>query len=186
MYSDEIPAARSNQQRAELPGHHSLDQRDNRMLSNHADIPTLADVGVYSPDKLLVVAIKMAGGNNADPMLLERMRAALARKSAPAKPLFLLVVANDGLYLWRAEAEPNSKPQYASIHAVMRDIAPRVLEMGGPFHANGLRILVVAWLNVLSLGLRQPNRESEADQLLIETGIYERILNGDVENDIPA
>src|SRR3569833_2506617 len=106
------------------------------MLSYHADIPTLADVGVYSPDKQLVVAIKMAGGNNADPMLLERMRAALARKSAPAKPLFQLVIANDGLYLWRAEAEPNSKPQYATNQTDKQENTPRVLEMGGPFHAN--------------------------------------------------
>lgn len=148
------------------------------MLSLTTSVPAMADIYVYSADRQLVVAIEFLG-TYSTPEYLERMRSLVFEQCAGAKPLYILLVRPSHLHLWRGEAEAGTKPQSASTLPIIQALAPTIAANGWVVSRYSLRMLITTWLDKFTLGFADV--DSEADQLIVQSGIYDRMRNGSVE-----
>jgi len=138
----------------------------------------MADIYVYSADRQLVVAIEFLG-TYSTPEYLERMRSLVLEECAGGKPLYILLARPSHLHLWRAEAEPGTKPQSASTLPIIKALTPKLAAEGWVVSGYSLRMIITTWLDKFTLGFADV--DSEADQLIVQSGIYDRMRNGSVE-----
>jgi hypothetical protein len=93
-------------------------------------------------------------------------------------PFFMLAFTG-GLYLWSREMAPDALPKFmASPQSIWEAY---VGERGmGPegIRAHGVEIAVRVWLEDLAWGIRELDLLSEADRMLVQSGLYELMRDG--------
>lgn len=139
------------------------------------------DLTVYSPDERRVLIVEIEGGSDNSPFQLERVRHGLMSDTDYQSTPFFLHAKPNGLFLWRNGDGPGANAEFAPVEGILRyytpSITPEMREYLGKF---GMNMLVYSWVDDLVLGLRKPNHDSEADQLLVKAGIYDQIRGGRV------
>jgi hypothetical protein len=141
---------------------------------------SLHDITVYSANAGPLLVVEVNGSKNSAPDQLERLRRILMSGSDTWGADFFLIAQNNGLFLWRKGAEPGTEAEFASIKTLVREYAPSIADRDMLIPKDGMEILMYAWLDDLVLGIRQPQLESDADQLLVRTGVYDRMREGRV------
>ena len=76
-------------------------------------------------------------------------------------------------------AEPGTKPQSASTLPIIQALTPELAAKGWVVSGYSLRMIITTWLDKFTLGFADV--DSEADQLIVQSGIYDRMRNGNVE-----
>jgi len=101
-------------------------------------------------------------------------------------PYFLLAFPTR-LFLWRANANIEAPPDFtASTQAVLKRYMGRFADRPGGPCEESLEIALTVWLNYLANGFRQPEALSEADQMLVTSGLLEKIKGGRFRAPEPA
>lgn len=99
---------------------------------------------------------------------------------------FMLALQTD-LHLWRTDAPAGSQPLFT---ASPRQIWHYYLGERGDdldfIRSEVMIILLGAWLNALAHNIMRLDPDSEADQLLIKSGLYDRMKRGVVTRHAPA
>jgi hypothetical protein len=139
-----------------------------------------ADLMVFTSDDKPLVVVEIKGGKDTSTPALEHARQQLQLLSTQRPAPYLLAVFRSGLFLWLKKDEHPREPLRASIKPLLMEYAGSVPDRENSLRAEGLQILVHTWLDDLALGLRQPKADSEADQLLVSSGIYEKMQRGRV------
>src|SRR5579871_3176657 len=90
----------------------------------------------------------------------------------------LLLGFPTGLFLWLPNTDSEAPPDFiVSAQSVLeRYLSPRVEELGGPDNED-LEVVFSFWLMDLANGMREPDALSEADQMLVTSGLLEKIRN---------
>jgi len=145
---------------------------------------SLRDITVYASDDRPVLVVEIKGHKDASRENLERLRRSLASEVHEVKPRFLLLAQRDDLFLWDLTSKVGAQPQVASAKSVLRDYAKSVPDPEHSLRKDGLQMVLRSWLDDLALGIRKPRADSEADQLLVSSGIYQDIRQGRVEAEI--
>jgi hypothetical protein len=148
------------------------------------DMHLHADLVVFSSDDKPLVIVEVKGGKDTSPQSLEQVKQQLLTYATHIPAQYLLAVFRSGLFLWEKQDEQNHAPRHASARSLFREYASSVAEPEDRLRTDGLRILVHAWLDDLAIGIRKPKADSEADQLLVDTGIYEKMKRGRVATEV--
>jgi hypothetical protein len=83
------------------------------------------------------------------------------------------------LYLWRKETPSDALPDFiASPDSIWRAYVGELAMGPEGIRAEGVEIAVSFWLNDLACGIRKLNSRSEADQMLVRSGLYEQMRCG--------
>jgi hypothetical protein len=140
------------------------------------------DIAVYSPDGLLQLVVEAKSQQQTSRDWAARFRRnLLAHQAIPPAKYFLLAMP-DHLYLWKngvnlAEAPPDYEiPTWEVLGGYLgaRNEPPRRV------WEESLQLALASWLNDVASSKRELRPESEADRLLVDSGLYEAIKSGAV------
>jgi hypothetical protein len=92
---------------------------------------------------------------------------------------YFMLTLRAELYLWRKDAPAGSPPEYtASAMQIWRDYLGKLAETPETLPSECMEIAVAIWLNNLANNIVGPNPESEADQLLLRSGLFDWMKGG--------
>lgn len=147
-------------------------------------MPSHSDIVAYSPDHRRVLVVECKGGGEMSPENAALLRRnLLTHNLIPDAPYFLLAVPN-GFFLWLDKTPADQPPDFfASAKSVLRDYLGKHAEALGT-RGESLQLVLVSWLGDLASAIRQPDPNSEADQMLVKSGLYDKIRFGEVKSEV--
>ena len=138
-----------------------------------------ADIVIESPDRRRILIVECKRASDASREHAVRWRRNFVAHGLDSEIPYFLLVFPTGLFLWRANANVEAPPDFsAPARSVLQRYLGSIAEQpGGPLEES-LEIAFSSWLNDLAHGVRQPDVHSEADQMLVASGLLERIRGG--------
>jgi hypothetical protein len=140
----------------------------------------LADIAVFSRDRrpILVVEVEDSAIYATAELAAELRRGLMAHHLLPDVPFFMLATPIQ-LFLWNGDAHPGAYPKYSAIaQPVLEAYGSRRTNREKPVRGGALEIVVFSWLSDLASGARPLSPDSEVDQMLLGSGLYEQIKGG--------
>jgi hypothetical protein len=141
------------------------------------------DIVVYSSDRrpALVVEVKAAKETSID--RASALRKNLLQRDPLLSESFFLLAYSTSLFLWDKNAAADARPRTAAVKDVLVDYGGTSADREDGPSPESLVTMMYFWLDDLAVGIRKPKETSEADQLLVRNGVYERIRHGRVERE---
>jgi hypothetical protein len=138
-----------------------------------------AGIVIESPNPRPVLVVECRRAQDSSSQHAVRWRRNLVAHGLDSEVPYFLLAFPTGLFLWRANADIDAPPDFtAPAHGVLkRYLGPIADQPGGPLE-EGLEIALYAWLSDLAHGVRQPEVLSEADQMLVTSGLLEKMTGG--------
>jgi len=145
-------------------------------------MPLRTDIVAYSPDHSLVVVVECEGGNQTSPQYAALLRRSLiTHRLLPDAP-YLLIASPTGFFLWLEQTPPGEPPDFsASAASVLHHYVGKLAEDTEGIRRDALQLVLFGWLADLADAIRQPDPCSEADQMLVKSGLYDKIRRGQVK-----
>jgi hypothetical protein len=145
-------------------------------LSIDEEPKSFYDLTVRAADRRPILAVAITGRVGADREDIELFRELLMSEEGGEEIPFFLLAEGDRMFLWRKGDGPYIDAEIALVEPLVREYAPSGVDT--PLSKDGMNILIYAWLDDLAMGIREPRPESEADQLLVRSGVYDEIRGG--------
>jgi hypothetical protein len=146
-----------------------------------------ADIVLETPlrKRLLVVECKRV--SDISPQWASHLRSNLIAQGRTFEALFFMLAISDRLYLWHNTAPPDAAPDdSASPESVYRAYMGSVAQKQGGPSSESIELALTSWLASLASKIRAPKPDSEADQMLVRSGLYASMHNAIVRNDVHA
>lgn len=106
----------------------------------------------------------------------------MAHGLIPDVPFFLLAFST-GLFLWKGHIGEDSLPDYmAPAKPVLKEYLGSPWDGGEVLVEETLQIAFASWLADLAGAVRMPHADSEADAMLVRSGLYDQIRDGEVQS----
>jgi hypothetical protein len=145
-----------------------------------------ADIAVFSKDRRPILIVEVRDGS----MYATAQSAAGLRRSLmghnllPDVPFFMLATPIR-IFLWRSNAQPGAYPSYsATAKPILDSYGSRHANREKSVHGGALEIVLFSWLSDLATGARGLSADSEADRMLLESGLYEEIQGGTADFEV--
>jgi hypothetical protein len=142
---------------------------------------TAADIVAYSPDhrRMLIVECKMSTETSSESAA--RLRRSLLQHGLLAETPFFLLAYPTGLFLWKGDAKVDEQPAFsAPAKPILRKYLGEAAKDDANLRGESLELALYSWLSDLVSGVRTPETGNEADQILVQSGLYEMIRRGQV------
>ena len=164
---------------------------DGRLRYNGYGYPTellmrpQTDIAIYSPDNHLVLVVEVKGGKQSKSDAAAQLRRnLLVHGLLPISPYFLLAYQTN-LFLWRSGSELLAPPQFtAPAKPVLQDYLRSAAGGESLVGEESLQLALVSWLSDLASDVRSPQPSSEADEMIVQSGLYDLIKHGEVKSEI--
>ena len=144
-----------------------------------------ADITIETRDRRRVLVVECKRGKETSPLKAAQWRRNyLAHGIHLDVPYFLLAFPTT-FFLWRASRDANAAPDFtAPAKSVLSRYLGKIADRpDGPLEES-LEIALSTWLNDLATGIRQPEPGSEADQMLVQSGLLAQIKDGVVRTQV--
>jgi len=83
------------------------------------------------------------------------------------------------IHVWKPQDDISAPATFkASAASVMRDYLGAIADQPGGPRPESLELAISSWLGDLAGGIRKPVDSSEADAMLVTSGLYDRIKGG--------
>jgi hypothetical protein len=100
---------------------------------------------------------------------------------------FFLFASPQKLFLWKPKTPLDARPDFAaSAEPVLKEYLGRWADQpGGPL-PESLQIAFSSWLGDLANGIREPDLDSEPEQIIVQSGLLDQIKGGTVRTQVCA
>ena len=130
------------------------------MLSFTTSVPAMADINVYSADRQLVEA--------------------WCCNNAPGRSPSIFFSYDLATFICGALRQNRERSlSLLSTLPIIQALTPELAAKGWVVSGYSLRMIITTWLDKFTLGFADV--DSGADQLIVQSGIYDRMRNGSVE-----
>jgi hypothetical protein len=146
-------------------------------------MPAPLDIVVDSPTgrRILVVECKTTRKSTPEDAALVR-RNLLAHSQLPADAFFLLAIPSR-LFLWNRDRGVDAAPNFtADAQPVLRDYLGSIADQEGGPRGESLELAIASWLGDLTSNIRSPDK-TDADRMLVDSGLLDKIKGGRVRTD---
>jgi len=137
------------------------------------------DITVDSPagESVLVVECKVVRDARSTDAAAVR-RNPIVHGQVPIGAFFLLALPTTFL-MWNPGADITAASAFtASAESVLKDYLGAIVDREGGPREESLELAITSWLADLVDGLRKPVDSSDADSMLVASGVYDRIKGG--------
>jgi hypothetical protein len=149
-------------------------------------MPVQSDITVESPLRRTVLVVECKFERDGSPAVASRLRNRLLSDGyldVPAEAFFMLALPTN-FHVWRPGVASEDPPSCsASAAPILRSYLGRIAEKIPWPGAEGMGLAVSAWLGDLAASIRKPDA-SDADQMLVNVGLYERLKGGSVRREL--
>jgi hypothetical protein len=146
-----------------------------------------ADITVQNPQRRTILLVECAYSRDSSSAAAASLRNGLADGylDIPSDAFFMLVL-HFNLHLWKPGRANDSLPDFTADAApVLRPYICRPAEELRWPGSDGMQFVVTSWLQDLASSIRKP-RAFEAEQMLVDTGLYELMDGADVLSNFPS
>jgi hypothetical protein len=155
--------------------------------ANQASRPLMSepyDIVLESPRRERILIVECGGPNGFTRQDAARLRERLLEYWALEARFFMLAFGTE-LFLWKRESEPGALPDFtSSARSVLRDYLGRVMDDPHEPSLFSIEITMGSWLHDLAWGMRKLQAGSEADQMLVHSGLYAQMKHASVRTDV--
>jgi hypothetical protein len=146
-----------------------------------------ADIVVESPDERRVLIVECKRTKDVSNEQAARWRRNYVAHGLDAHVPYFLLAFSSGLFLWRANTNIDAPPDFTAPAkpVLKRYLGPIADQVDGPIEES-LEIAFSTWLSDLASGIRKPDADSEADQMLVDSGLLAKIKNGKLRTQVAA
>ncbi|HTU65770.1 MAG TPA: hypothetical protein VMF52_07465 [Steroidobacteraceae bacterium] len=139
------------------------------------------DIAVYSKSRQLVLLAEVKWVKESSEASATFFRKNLiANHLLPCEPHFLLAYRNE-FFLWDAGSSADDPPRFrAPAKSVVKKYLSTVSSAEVAPGPESMESAVKLWLSELVSGIELPDASSEPDKMLVDSGLYEKIKNGEV------
>ena len=143
------------------------------------------DMTGYSPRNELILLVETKWSKDSSEQVAVAYRTNLiANDLLPRDPFFLLAYRNN-LFLWREKAGDQAGPDYkSSAKPVLKKYLPSIPDPEKELGPESLEFAIKLWLADLASGYEQPDLNSEADKMLVDSGLFKRLKGGQIRRDL--
>ena len=141
------------------------------------------DIVVDSPTGRRILVVECKTTSKSTPQDAAHLRRnLLVHNQLPADAFFLLAIPSR-LFLWSWDRDVNAAPNFtADAQPVLRDyLGPIANQKGGP-RGESLELAIASWLGDLTSNIRSPDK-SDADRMLVDSGLLDKIKGGRVRTE---
>lgn len=145
-----------------------------------------ADIAVFSKDRrpILVVEVKDSTAYIVPQAAADLRRNLLAHGLLADVPFFMLATAVQ-VFLWPKDVAPDDRPQFSAATKSVLDAYGSKRPMPEKSRRGGaLEIVTFSWLSDLASEVRAPSADSDADRMILESGLYDQIKGGAADFDV--
>jgi hypothetical protein len=142
------------------------------------------DIAAYSPDRQLVLLaeVKWLKELTEEEAAFFR-RNLLAHQLLTEVPYFLLAHRN-AFFLWKGKGTPGNRPDFkAAAKPVLKKYLGDLADTGSGAGPESMELAVKLWLSDLASGIEQPDPNSEADKMLVDSGLLDSLKGGEVRRE---
>lgn len=139
---------------------------------------TRPDIVVDSALGRTILLVECKRSKDSSPEVAARLRQGLLADSAlPAEDdAFFMMAFPNVIYLWVPGSAPGAPPSHsAPAKSVLREYLGRIADQPGGPREESLELAIASWLSDLTANLRGPAKTSEADQMLVVSGLYDKM-----------
>lgn len=135
-----------------------------------------ADIVIELPNRRPILIVECKQAQDISSQKAVRWRRNLVAHGLDSEVPYFLLAFPTGLFLWRANSNLEAPPDFTAPAQILlkRFLGPIADQPGGPLEES-IEIALSFWLAELAHGVRQPEALSEADQMLVRSGLLERI-----------
>jgi hypothetical protein len=144
-----------------------------------------ADIVIETPDRRRVLVVECKRAKETSPSQAARWRRNYMAHGLDSSVPYFLLAFPTALFLWRANQDMNAEPDFtAPAKSILQRYLGAIAEQpDGPLEES-LEIAFSTWLSDLANGIRKPDVSSEADQMLVQSGLLAQIKDGIVRTQV--
>ena len=145
------------------------------------EMPNQFDFAAYSPARELVMLIEVKWSKDSSEEDAIFFRKNLrGNRILSDGPHFMLAYRNR-LFLWKGSSAPDAKPDYASpAKPILKEYLGERTDAENEVGPETLEQAYKLWLIDLIRGSKVPDPKSDADNILVDSGVYARIKGGEI------
>ena len=149
-------------------------------------MPGAFDISVYSRDRQLVLLAEIKWDKESSEQNATYYRRNLLSHGLLSSVPFFLLANRSTLNLWRGTASPDEAPTYtaAAKPIFKRYLGPLADDERGP-GSESLQFALTRWLSEFADESRAPDQSSDADQMVINSGLAQQLKGGEVREELP-
>jgi hypothetical protein len=141
------------------------------------------DIVVDSPAGQRVLFVECRATRKSTPEDAAHVRRNLIAHSQLPSDAFFLLAMTSKLFLWDKDGAANAAPNFtADAQPVLRDYLGSIADQEGGPRGESLELAIASWLGDLTSNLRRPDK-SDADRMLVDSGLFEKIKGGRVRTE---
>jgi hypothetical protein len=142
------------------------------------------DIAAYSSAKELVLLVEVKWSKESSEEDAIFFRRNLRNHSILTDgPHFLLAYRNN-LFLWKGSTSPDAQPDFRSpAKPVLRKYLGEIAETASGAGPESLELAFKLWLTDFARGSELPDPKSDADKMLVDSGLYQKIRGGEVRRE---
>jgi hypothetical protein len=143
------------------------------------------DIVAYSADHRRVLVVECKGGKMTSPENAAQFRRNLMAHSAITPTPYFLLAFPTSLFLWKAETAPGELADFtAPAKPVLRSYLGSLVDREPGLQGQSIELAMLSWLGDLAAAIRKPDPKSEADQMVVKSGLYDKIRRGEVKSEV--
>lgn len=144
------------------------------------------DIVVFSRDLQPVLVVKCRRGSGADEKSATDYRLNLLTHDFVPKSVSFLLAYPTTFFLWKQESSIDAKPDFtAPALPLLRGYVGKLADDACGWDSSSLELLLSYWLSELAADIRTPNHNSEAERMLSDSGLLEKIRFGKIRTQVP-
>jgi hypothetical protein len=145
-----------------------------------------ADIAVFSKDKRPVLTVEVKDTSAyTTPESAAGVRRNLIMHGLLPKASFFMLATPVQLHLWPVSAGPEARPAFtAAARSVLDHYASHRPDGSTRRGGGALEIVIFSWLSNIVSGIRSPSADSDADRMLLESGVYKQIQGGTADFEV--
>jgi hypothetical protein len=150
-----------------------------------ADVASVSDIVVYSSGHRPVLVVECKGGGETVAQGAAQLRRNLLIHGLIPDAPYLLLAFPTNFFLWKRESAPGDPPDFSAPSiGVLREYLGALADQKGVLREESLQLALEAWLGDLASTVRQPKSSSEADRIVVESGLFDLMKGGEVRSNV--
>jgi hypothetical protein len=149
-------------------------------------MPVPSDITVESKLRRTILVVECKFATDSSPSAAARLRNRLLSDGyldVPVEAFFMLSLPTN-FHLWKPGIASDAPPSCsASAAPILRSYLGRIADQTPWPGAESMELAVSSWLGDLAASIRKPDA-SEADQMLVDIGLYEILKGGSVRREL--
>jgi hypothetical protein len=158
-------------------------------MPHHQSIPMPVeyDIVIESADRTRVLIVECKRNKVTSAAEAANYRHSFHAFARDLTAAYFMMAFPTGLFLWKGDAAPDAPPPFsAAAKPVLKAYLGSVADQPGGPVAENLEIAISSWLNDLASGIREPDPDSEPEQLIVKSGLFDKLKGGYVRTHVAA